>query len=722
MRDVKAALEQVRDAPLVVDVLRTGDVLSSAVAGDRSSGTVRLLLDSVHDADDELTAVAAVHALGHAVDDGADAALSALLSHERAFVREHAAWVLGRRLPRLEAIGRLVQVVVAGGFSGVLAQRTLETWAPAAADHVALALEGAMAAGPATAARVRLAETLGLTRGQVADRAVLQVALDGDEDPLVRRAAASALGDRRGDRAAEDAVAALRARHEGDADLASAARLAALDLTPQLPRPRDLDAGLTVAQLYLHADLDRGLTRAGAGDNGGVATMLVRLGDALADGERVDRVLTLHRGSPSDALASHDGRTHVHGHHLVPLTTGRPSSERPPTMAEAWPARIEVQRAVRRVLERMGPVDVVHLRMADVGTLAAATVAARHGVPVVFTLAPDPQAVIHRLDMTGELTRANFGTADEIEHFWFRARLVQRLARSVAHRVLFPRPRLADDLRELVGVDVNADQRTSTVVPEGIDLSIARAAESDVRRGAATDAVRSLESVLAPLPPERRDLPLLVTVGRIHRVKGTATVVEAWASDESLRDRCNLLVVGGELDDPSPDERTQLDRIEQVVAENADAARGLVLAGNRPPDVVASWLSIARLGTPALVAPGGAYVCGSLKEEFGLALVEALAAGLVVVAPHGGGPATFVHDGVTGVLVDTGVVTDLAAGMRRALDLAGASDAGPRALQAQQTVEARFTVQAMARTLEDVYAAAGHRTIELDEQLADELG
>ena len=55
----------------------------------------------------------------------------------------------------------------------------------------------------------------------------------------------------------------------------------------------------------------------------------------------------------------------------------------------------------------------------------------------------------------------------------------------------------------------------------------------------------------------------------------------------------------------------------------------------------------------ALIAPGGVYVCGSLKEEFGLALIEALAAGLVVVGPDGGGPATYIEDGVTGFLVDT---------------------------------------------------------------------
>ena len=49
-------------------------------------------------------------------------------------------------------------------------------------------------------------------------------------------------------------------------------------------------------------------------------------------------------------------------------------------------------------------------------------------------------------------------------------------------------------------------------------------------------------------------------------------------------------------------------------------------------------------GLGSLIGPSGAYVCGSLKEEFGLAILEAMAAGLPVVAPAGGGPATYVEE------------------------------------------------------------------------------
>jgi glycosyltransferase involved in cell wall biosynthesis len=106
-----------------------------------------------------------------------------------------------------------------------------------------------------------------------------------------------------------------------------------------------------------------------------------------------------------------------------------------------------------------------------------------------------------------------------------------------------------------------------------------------------------------------------------------------------------------------------------------------------------------------MIAPGGIYVCGSLKEEFGLALIEALASGLVVVAPDGGGPATYIDEGVTGFLVDTRSVAAVRNGITAALDLAGRADADERVSRSQHLVAERFTVQAMGRALAGVYSA-----------------
>ena len=135
-----------------------------------------------------------------------------------------------------------------------------------------------------------------------------------------------------------------------------------------------------------------------------------------------------------------------------------------------------------------------------------------------------------------------------VEHFWFRTRLVQRLAANASHTVLFPRPRLDDDMRRLVGIDLMMHAERHSIVPEGVDLStidnaVAEAAEA-AAGGVASPALEELRALIETLSPHRRGLPLVVSVGRLHRVKGMATLVEAWAHGE-LAERANLLIIGG---------------------------------------------------------------------------------------------------------------------------------------------------------------------------------
>jgi glycosyltransferase involved in cell wall biosynthesis len=115
-------------------------------------------------------------------------------------------------------------------------------------------------------------------------------------------------------------------------------------------------------------------------------------------------------------------------------------------------------------------------------------------------------------------------------------------------------------------------------------------------------------------------------------------------------------------------------------------------------------MAAAQSGLADLIAPGGVYVCGSLKEEFGLAVIEALAAGLVVVAPDGGGPATYIDEGVTGFLVDTRSPQAVGAGMAAAFELIAKPDDDERISLARDLVADQFTMQAMARVLSGVYS------------------
>jgi glycosyltransferase involved in cell wall biosynthesis len=129
----------------------------------------------------------------------------------------------------------------------------------------------------------------------------------------------------------------------------------------------------------------------------------------------------------------------------------------------------------------------------------------------------------------------------------------------------------------------------------------------------------------------------------------------------------------------------------------------VILLGHRANDQVGLLLAVARHGLSPLIGPCGAYACGSRKEEFGLALVEAMAAGLPVVAPREGGPSTYVEDGVTGVLVDT---TDAAAIARGLLTALGLAREPGTAARTRDVVERRFTLDRMAQTLAAVYRTA----------------
>lgn len=616
------ALNAIRHAPTLLAGLDRMDALMIAVRAD-GARAASLLATAIEASGDDLTAIAAVHAAAGAGDATASQLLVPLLGSRTLHLHEHAVWALAEAPLLPEAVPALTDIAEAGGFTGTLAEATLEAW------------------------------------GLLPE--------DTDED--------------------------------NTSDVA------------EQPRNVTEESGLTVAQLYLHADIDGTLSHAGQGDTGGIATLLVHLGDALINEGTVGRVLTLSRGRPGRIGAPGDLASP--GHHYLSVPLPGPVRQAP----DAWPLRVPVRREVRRILRSAGRVDVLHVRMADVGAWAAAEVARDLGITTVLTLAPDPHALIASREAAGSLTRSTFGAADRAEHLVFRFRLLRDLAAQAAHLVVFPRPQLARDLRDLLHLNPDDAHRVSTV-PEGIDLAPLDRASREVLAALRGDpisddtasALAELDAVLAGLPPERRGLPLAITVGRLHRVKGMATLVESWACVPTMASRCNLLIVGGDLLHPSGDEDEQLRHIDAAVPRTDGPERGLLLAGHRPNGVVAVWLAAVRHGRPGLTAPAGVYVSASLKEEFGIAILEAMASGLVVVTPRDGGPATYVEHGITGVLADTTSTDALGAALASALELASAPDADERADRARDLVTDRFSIQTMASALAAIYTEVTHDT------------
>ena len=465
--------------------------------------------------------------------------------------------------------------------------------------------------------------------------------------------------------------------------------LAGLALEPRRRRPHArLPAarsrnGLRVVQVVMQGAIDAGLTRSGAGDAGGLATLVVQLSRALADHPQVAEVVSLVQGTGDRASREPVGP----GAWVQRVPLGHPALVR---AADLWSHRVAIETGLERALRSLGRVDVVHLRFADAGTLAAARVCERLAIPVVFTLAPDPHGPIRARERHG-LGREDFLAADRVEHLIFRARLVERLRDRAAGLALLPRRGGHEELRELLGVVTDDPTRTVRTIPEGISM----AAIDSVARAPYAPSLR--------VDPDRLGLPVILSVGRLHRVKGFGRLVEAWAGAPDLRDAFNLVIVGGELAAPSAEERAVLADIDAALRRHPAARPGLTLAGRRPHGEALALMAAARYGSAPSVGPDGVYACASDKEEFGLALLEATATGLSVVGPDRGGPPSYLRDGVTGTLADTTTVAGLRDGIRRAV---AARRDGRRAVAATRSIRRGFTVEAMADALVGLYADA----------------
>ena len=723
-------------APLAA--LQAHFTILGAPAGEADVAYLRSLVAS----GDRLARGLAIRPLARFAGNDFDATLGGFARSDDLFYREQAMWALADRPATPAGVRAVVDAIAEGGLAATIAQLTIERWAttsPAVMAAIPAALERHAEVG----ARVRLVETVSiagcddihtllsrLLRSTAESEAVRAAAARG----LAARPASTLLGDlwRAGNAGGPElrfacahtllALRTARAR-EAAAALAMSAigssepydRLLVSIVRGRSAPPRHQGHGIRIAQIFVQGRLDGELTNAGVGDGGGIATLLVQLGRALGSEPEIARVTTITRAlAEPETDWRHTGLSEPQSPTVsIERVPFGPAGNLPAT--SMWEHRIELERALETAISELGGVDIAHLRFADAGAFAAARVCRRLGIPVVFTAAPDPHAVIESAQRRGELTRDTFPAAELSEHYLLRAQLVADLLGQAEAIVVLPRPDAREALRSLIGAPFTQveDARVHTIA-EGISLEEIDRAGSELARPRRERRPSSVADVLrdrvAALPPQRHGLPLLVSVGRLHRVKGLPLLLEAWAGDDDLHRSLNLVIIGGGLEHPTPEENLVLRQLDDVCTRIPRAREGLVLFGHRANREVATVLRIARAGLGGLIAPQGVYACTSQKEEFGVALLEAMATGLADVAPNAGGPATYLSEGLTGSLADTSSVTDVREALRRAT-AARADEA--RARRASDLVRSRYTIEAMATSLAGVYGDVVREPVEV---------
>ncbi len=145
--------------------------------------------------------------------------------------------------------------------------------------------------------------------------------------------------------------------------------------------------------------------------------------------------------------------------------------------------------------------------------------------------------------------------------------------------------------------------------------------------------------------------------------------------------------------------RARLKRPLLLIAGDGEARRAVKAAFADAPCPVAFLGKVAADDLVPLYAASDLMVWPAINEAFGMALLEAQACGVPVLAGAFGGVGGIVADGKTGFLTRPGDVADFAAGLKRALrsDLAALRRAARRKVERQHDIAAAAAI--FARTL-----------------------
>ncbi|MGH9886369.1 MAG: glycosyltransferase family 4 protein, partial [bacterium] len=182
--------------------------------------------------------------------------------------------------------------------------------------------------------------------------------------------------------------------------------------------------------------------------------------------------------------------------------------------------------------------------------------------------------------------------------------------------------------------------------------------------------------------------PLVGMLARFDAWKGHRVFLEAARRVALRRGEARFAVVGGALNAAWLPHVARYEADMRAEAHRLGLDAALTFVPHRE-DVAAAYAGL------------DVVVCPSLREPFGMVVIEAMAAGRPVIASDSGGPREILQDGRTGLLFETGNAQALADAVLRLLD-----DPGQRASlasAARADVAARFHRDRYAADIQALY-------------------
>lgn len=389
--------------------------------------------------------------------------------------------------------------------------------------------------------------------------------------------------------------------------------------------------GLTVVQTMFYGDPEFG----GKGQSGGLGTFLKTLGNQLAKQTDLSRVLTLtinNDWSQNQTLVTY----YSDSHWLIRL----PAYLDPEDKYAFLRKQLFIKRFAGKFLSQLNvKPDIFHIRYLDNASKAMAMLSQETGAKLVLTLTPDPHRTM--VDQQGQLKSF---TPEEALNKLNKISIGDELL-TMVHGVL-----------GIGGVAVKKDLKRyfPQLKPESGDFVFKMVAE-----GISTDTAlldfdlwKLLTDESLPYHIHRPfcNKPIILNVGRLTRQKGQDQLIKAWGESKLWKDY-NLIIIGGRLDKPNEDETRMLASFESYMESRPDLQGRFAHLEALPNKMIRNIERKIMEHTP--VNFPHIYLCTSEKEEFGIAILEALETKLLIFGPVQGGVKTYIENGSNGFLIDT---------------------------------------------------------------------
>ncbi|ANU26397.1 glycosyltransferase family 4 protein [Planococcus versutus] len=382
--------------------------------------------------------------------------------------------------------------------------------------------------------------------------------------------------------------------------------------------------GISILQSMFYGDFED----SGKGNNGGLAVLLKGLGEEISKDSSVSYVFTITITQElTKPFISFYGDEHVFIRLPIYLD---------PSVSDKFIKReLFIKRFIGNFLKqsKIKP-DVFHIRFLDNASKSVAHLCKELNRKLVFTLTPDPHR--NMFDGAGHLKELSF------------KELIEKLNKIKIGDELID---ISDGIVGIGNADVKKEleiyfpqfkeehvNRKIKMIGEGIQLDQSIDAE---------DTTRFIE--WSETNTNFFEKPVILNVGRLSVLKGQMELLKAW-SNSKLSETHNLLIIGGDLERPTKEEEAVIDFFEDYVQRFPQFKDRFIHRGamsNVDIKMLEKNIMKRDFDYPHI------YLCSSVKEEFGIAILEAMSIGFLTLGPIKGGVKSYMKNRENGFLIDT---------------------------------------------------------------------